>query len=194
VLNLATDTPIGWVDSVLPVLDDVLLDHAHCEKKAASTALGLLFRYADHAPVLRPLSELAREELRHFEHLLGLLQERGIPFGRQVPSTYGKRLHAAIRRGEHHLLDTLLVCGLIEARSCERMKLLSEHLPDPALAAFYGDLLASEARHFTTYLHLAETFTARPVVQARLVELADHEAEVIATGPPEARLHGPFSG
>lgn len=190
-LSLASDTPVAWVGSVVSQLGEVLVDHAHCEKKAASTALALLFRYADHPQLVRPLSELAREELRHFELLLTILDARGIPFVRQVPSRYGKSLHAAIRKGEHHLLDTLLTCALIEARSCERMKLLSEHLPDPELAAFYGDLLASEARHFTTYLHLAETFADRETVQLRLAELAEHEASALVGGEPEPRLHSP---
>ncbi len=192
-LNLANDTPVEWVGTVVPDMNTVLIDHAHCEKKAASTALSLLFRYADHQPMLRPLSELAREELRHFELLLAILEERGVAFCRQVPSSVGKRLHAQIRKGEHHLLDTLLTCACIEARSCERMKLLSENLADSALASFYADLLASEARHFTTYLHLAETFADRDGVQVRLAELAAHEGEVIRSGAHEPRLHGPFS-
>ncbi|MCA9572894.1 MAG: tRNA-(ms[2]io[6]A)-hydroxylase [Myxococcales bacterium] len=192
-LSLRSETPVAWVGSVLPVLDEVLVDHAHCEKKAASTALGLLFRYADHEVVLRPLSELAREELRHFESLLDILEARGIRFERQIPSRYAGRLHEAVRRGPHHLLDTLIVCALIEARSCERMKLLAENLEDDELAGFYADLLASEARHFSTYLHLAEHFEPREVVQARLAELAAHEADVLATGPQEPRLHGPFT-
>lgn len=193
-LSLQSDTPTAWVDSVVPVFGEVLVDHAHCEKKAASTALSLLFRYPDHEELLTPLSELAREELRHFEAVLELLRARGIPFDRQVPSAYAKQLHGAIRKGPHHLLDTLLVCALIEARSCERMKLLSENLEDEELAAFYGELLASEARHFTTYLHLAEVRVPRDVVQARLQELAAHEAAALTQGPPENRLHGPFSG
>lgn len=192
-LSLQSETPPAWVDTLVPVLDEVLVDHAHCEKKAASTALALLFRYPDHEAILRPLSELAREELRHFEAVLDLLQDRGIAFGRQVPSAYAKRLHAAIRKGEHHLVDTLLVCALIEARSCERMKLLSENLQDAELAAFYGELLTSEARHFTTYLHLAERFSTREAVRQRLEQLAAHEAIVVCEGEPENRLHGPFS-
>lgn len=191
-LNLASETPAAWVDTVLPVLDTVLLDHAHCEKKAASTAMALLFRYADEPALMRPLSELAREELRHFEAMLDILEARGVPFERQVPSTYAKRLHGAIRKGPDHLVDTLLVCALIEARSCERMKLLSEGLPEPELAAFYGDLLASEARHFSTYVRLAERYRPRDEVAARLGELAAHEAAVITDGPPEERLHGPY--
>ncbi len=190
-LRLASSTPERWVDQVRPVLDQLLVDHAHCEKKAASSALSLLFRYADRAPLLRPLSELAREELRHFEQVLGILERRRIPFVKQIPSRYAKRLHGAVRKGEHHLLDVLLVCALIEARSCERMKLLADRLDDPELCAFFGGLLASEARHFGTYLHLAEEVAPREQVLARLDALALHEAAILQDGPFEARMHGP---
>lgn len=198
-LRLKSDTPATWVDdTVLPNLATVLIDHAHCEKKAASTAIALLFRYPDRTALLQPLSALAREELEHFELLLALLKARGIPFERQQPSPYAGRLHEQVRREEPaRLLDTLLACALIEARSCERMKLLSQTLPDPELAAFYGDLLASEARHFMTYVQLAMNYFERAVVEARLEELATHEAAVLMGAPQRPRLHaatGPAPG
>jgi len=171
-------------------MDTLLLDHAHCEKKAASTAINLIFRYQDRASLMRPLSELAREELRHFEAVLDLLEERGLPFCPLEPSAYARRLHGQVRRAEpERLLDTLLCCALIEARSCERMKLLSERLPDPQLAAFYGELLASEARHFTMYCDLAGELCGHEAARARLPQLAAHEAEVLRTAVVEPRLH-----
>lgn len=189
-LHLASTTASDWADRVLLDLDAVLLDHAHCEKKAASTALGLIFAHQDRAELMLPLSELAREELEHFELCLARLAERGIAFGRQTPSPYAARLHAACRKERPgKSVDVLLCCALIEARSCERMKILSERLPDPELAGFYRELLASEARHHTTYVDLAAAFEDRAAVMARLRELAEHEAEVIATAPEEARLH-----
>lgn len=194
-LNLAAPTAPDWIERTLPVMDEVLLDHAHCEKKAASTAVNLIFRYQDEPRLMQPLSEVAREELTHFEQVLSLLAERGIPFARQRPSPYARRLHSAVREGEpEQFLDTLLCCALIEARSCERMKLLAEHLPDPELAAFYRALLASEARHYTLYVDLAALRFPKDVVHARLRELAEHEAQVLADAPPEARLHsaGPY--
>lgn len=189
-LNLASDTAPDWVERILPALGEVLLDHCHCEMKAASTAVSLTFRYQDDSGFVRALSAVAREELEHFEQVLELLAERGIPFARQRPSSYARRLHEAVRPGEpERYLDTLLCCALIEARSCERMKRLSEGLPDRQLAEFYRGLLATEARHHTLYLDLAALRFDRATIRARLAELAEHEAHVIATAPPEARLH-----
>lgn len=189
-LSLASETPPTWLPRVLPDLAELLVDHAHCEKKAASTALALLFKYPERAELLRPLSELAREELRHFEAVLDLLAARDIAFRRLVPSAYAKRLRKAVRTTEPEcLIDTLLCCALIEARSCERMKLLSEGLPDAELARFYGELLASEARHFAIYLEMAETLAPRAAIKARLDELASHEALAISGAPPLPRMH-----
>lgn len=189
-LHLASTTADDWADRVLADLPSVLVDHAHCEKKAASSAMGLIFRHQDKLELLRPLSELAREELEHFELCLDLLADRGIPFERMTPSPYAAQLHKACRKEEPgKSVDVLLCCALIEARSCERMKILSQRLPDAELAAFYKDLLASEARHHTTYVDLACLFAPRAEVTARLAELAQHEATVIAQAPAEARLH-----
>jgi len=190
VLRLAEPTPDGWAEGVIASLDTILLDHAHCEKKAASTAMNLIFRYQTDPGLMAPLSELAREELRHFEQVLVLLEERGIPFAPLQPSAYASRLHKAVRRSEpERLLDTLLCCALIEARSCERMQQLAEALPDADLAAFYRSLLASEARHHATYVDLAiERFGRQPTLD-RLAVLARRESEVIAALPSEARLH-----
>ncbi len=189
-LNLASTTADDWADRILTDLDPVLLDHAHCEKKAASTAVNLIFKHQDRAELMRPLSELAREELEHFEICLTKLAARGIAFERLNPSPYAAELHRACRKQEPaKTIDVLLCCALIEARSCERMKILSERLPDPELAAFYGELLSSEARHHTIYVDLACAFEERAVVAARLQELALHEADVIARAPAEPRLH-----
>jgi tRNA-(ms[2]io[6]A)-hydroxylase len=189
-LNLAEPTREGWLPEVAGALEELLLDHAHCEKKAASAAINMLFRYPDKAPLLQPLSELAREELEHFELLLRVLAERGIEFRRVEPSPYGAALHKAVRSQEPaRLLDTLLCCGLIEARSCERMQILAEGLEDPELRELYGSLLASEARHHGLYLELANTFFPRDEVKVRLAELAAHEAAVLATPGPQPRMH-----
>ena len=172
-------------------MDAILLDHAHLEKKAASTALTLMFRNPDRSQLMRPLSELAREELRHFEAVLQVLETRGLTFRRQKPSAYAGRLLEVARSGEQErLMDTLLCCAFIEARSCERMKLLSEHLPDAQLAGFYRGLLASEARHHRLYLDLAETVAPADAVRARRDVIGAHEAEVVRSMPFEPRLHG----
>lgn len=201
-LNLASATDPAWAARALLRLDDILLDHAHCEKRAAATAVGLLFRYPDRQQLLSPLARLAREELAHFDEVLRHLTARGQRFARQTPSPYAAELIKVVRSREpQRLLDTLLCCALIEARSCERMKLLAQALreaaaADPArtseltpLAELYQGLLASEARHHQSYVDLALAYQPRDAVYARLHELAAHEAAVLAQGPPLPRLH-----
>ena len=189
-LNLASETPPSWTERACGALDEVLLDHAHCEKKAAGGALRLLFSYPNQPFLQRPLAELAREELSHFHQLLDLLDERGIAFERQKPSPYAGRLHARVVPKEpRRLTDILLVCALIEARSCERMKCLSEAPIDAGLQHFYKDLLASEARHHQVYVELACQVEPAPVVRDRLAELAALEARILEDGGPDVRLH-----
>jgi tRNA 2-(methylsulfanyl)-N6-isopentenyladenosine37 hydroxylase len=189
-LNLASATPPDWAPRAAAQLDEILLDHAHCEKKAASTAVSLLFRYPERTALLSPLTALAREELLHFELLLSHLRARGIAFARQVPSPYAAELMRAIRPEEPlRGLDTLLCLALIEARSCERMKLLAEAVDDVSLRELYRGLLASEARHHQAYVDLAASFAEPPAVRERLEELARHEAAVLAAAPAMARLH-----
>jgi tRNA 2-(methylsulfanyl)-N6-isopentenyladenosine37 hydroxylase len=190
VLSLAAASERVWLERALANLDEILLDHAHCEKKAASSAVSLLFKYADRPGLPGALSALAREELSHFEQVLAALSARGVPFRHQVPSPYAGQLLAAIRpREPERLVDTLLSLSLIEARSCERMRLLAGALDDPALAALYRGLLASEARHHHAYVELAAGIAPGDEVRSRLAELARHEAAVIAAAPPIARLH-----
>jgi tRNA-(ms[2]io[6]A)-hydroxylase len=194
-LSLSSETDPRWLPAALADLPTILLDHAHCEKKAASSAMGLIFRYQERPALMRPLSELAREELRHFETVLEMIRGRGRDFERQVPSPYAARLMAAVRKPEpHRLLDTLIGCALIEARSCERMRLLAEALEDEELARLYRGLLASEARHHTTYLDLARRCFPEEEVRERLAALSAHEGAVIARGAAEIgqveiRLH-----
>jgi tRNA-(ms[2]io[6]A)-hydroxylase len=192
VLHLASTTDRDWSVRALAHLDEILLDHAHLEKKAAGTAVTLLFRHPEHAVLQAPLAALAREELAHFEGVLRQLERRGVAFARQKPGRYAGRLHAVVRGATHALLDTLLVAAVIEARSCERLGLLAEALPavDAELAAFYGALVASEARHHGEYVQLAERLYAPASVRERLAEIADHEARVLLDGPFEPRLHG----
>lgn len=199
VLHLASRTPAhwsAWACEHPQRLDEILLDHAHCEKKAASTAIGLVFRYQDHPALMLPLSRLAREELEHFELVLSHVERRGSTFHRLRPSPYASRLLTIVRPQEpHRLLDTLMGCAMIEARSCERMQRLAEALeahPDHALHGMYRALLACEARHHTTYLDLARTLTLveDDAFERRLADVAAHEADVITHAPCEPRLHG----
>jgi tRNA-(ms[2]io[6]A)-hydroxylase len=190
VLRLATPTDPAWVARALAHLDEILIDHAHCEKKAASTAVSLLFRYPEHGALLPVLADLAREELAHFQQVLARLAARGIALRHQLPAPYATRLVAAVRAAEpDRLLDTLLCMALIEARSCERLGLLADAVPDDDLAAFYRALVASEARHHAAYVDLAQAVAPPATVRARLAVLADHEAAVLAAAPPWPRLH-----
>jgi len=192
-LRLAAPTDPAWTRHALAHLDELLLDHAHLEKKAAGTAVTLLFRYPERRALQEPLARLAREELAHFEAVLGHLDRRGVCFRPQRPGPYAGRLHAAVRADEPaRLLDTLLVAALIEARSCERLGLLAAALPgvDDALAGLYRGLLAAEARHHGEYLALAQALFPDARVRERLAALAAHEAAALAAGAPAPRLHG----
>jgi tRNA-(ms[2]io[6]A)-hydroxylase len=189
-LHLASTTAPAWTHRALAHLDEVLVDHAHCEKKAASTAVSLLFRYPERPELTLALSRLAREELAHFERVVGVLQARGVPLVHQQPAPYAAALLAAVRPAEpDRLVDTLLCMALIEARSCERMRLLADACPEPAVSNLYRELLASEARHHAAYVDLASLAAPAAVVEPRLRELAAHEASVLAVPGPLPRLH-----
>ena len=177
---LAAPTSDAWLVAACARPDLLLIDHAHCERKAAGVALQLMFRYPSDVALAQALSPLAREELEHFELVLQLLERRAIALRPLPAPAYGATLAKAVRRDEPaRLLDSLLVAGLIEARSHERMALLAAAGPDPELRALYGELLASEARHFGLYWVLAEARYGRELTTARLQELAVVEADAL---------------
>ena len=177
---LAAPTSREWVEQAIARPDLVLIDHAHCERKAAGVALQLMFRYPSDAELGGLLSALAREELEHFEQVLALLQRRGMPLKSLPAPAYGSSLSALVRKGEpQRMLDSFLVAGLIEARSHERMALLAAHSPDAELRELYGELLASEARHFGLYWVLCEQRFGREATTARLEQLAQAEVEAL---------------
>ena len=187
---LAAPSAAAWLEQALAHPDTVLIDHAHCERKAAGAALQLMFRYPSDGDLAAVLSPLAREEMEHFELVQRLLIRRQIPLRPLAAPPYGAGLARLVRRQEpQRLLDSLLVAGLIEARSHERMGLLACHSPDPELAALYGDLLASEARHFGLYWVLAERRFPRPQLMERLEELALAEAALLTPLHPQPRMH-----
>lgn len=191
---LRAATPAAWFDAAAADTATLLIDHANCEKKAASTALGLLHRYVDQPALLFRMSRLAREELRHFEQVLTVMNRHGVEYLPLPPGRYAAALMARVRRSEPwRLVDTLLVGAVVEARSWERFDGLAGRLPDD-LAALYRGLQASEARHFRHYLELARR-CAPGDVDAKLGELLDLDAE-LATAPDVAlRFHsGPPSG
>ncbi len=187
---LAAPSSPRWLAQALAHPAELLIDHAHCERKAAGVALQLMFRYAADAELAAVLSPLAREELEHFERVLALLQSRGIALRPLAAPPYGAALAALVRRHEPlRQLDSFLVAGLIEARSHERLALLAAHAADAELRGLYGDLLVSEARHFGLYWVLCERRWPRQQVMERLAELAAAEADVLASLHPEPRLH-----
>jgi len=189
-LNLRSTSPNRWLKQVDENLAEVLIDHAHCEKKAAGTAMNLLFAYVDNEELCREMTTIVNDELEHFHMVIELLKQRGIEFRRLKPSQYGRRLNDLVRKQEpERAIDRLLVAALIEARSCERFGLLREHLADKELATFYDGLFESEARHHTTYVRLAKMFGNEEAVRARLSELADEEAKIIAEGEDLPRVH-----
>jgi tRNA-(ms[2]io[6]A)-hydroxylase len=185
---LAAPTPPGWVQAAAERWQELLVDHASCEKKAASTALALIFAYPEDRELTLQLSRLAREELRHFERVLDVMARHGVGFTRQRPGRYASALRAATRTTEPgRKLDMMLVGALIEARSCERFRLLAPRLP-PAIGAFYAELERSEARHFEIYLDFARRVSPGEW-QPRLTALAHIEAEVITAPDPLLRFH-----
>jgi tRNA-(ms[2]io[6]A)-hydroxylase len=177
---------------------ELLLDHANCEKKAASTALSLMFAYPEDRPLGLALARLAREELRHFEQVLRVMNELGVPFARQRPGRYAHGLRSVLRTSDPgRKLDLLLMSALIEARSAERFALLAPHLPAP-LAQLYTQLGVSEARHHELYIGFAQAADSHGW-RTRLATLAEREAELATTpdqtlrfhsGPPEAPRPG----
>ena len=181
-------TPQTWIDSAPANQDLLLIDHAHCEKKAASTALSLMYRYVDNTELLNKMSRLAREELRHFEQVLAIMKKRGVTYAHLSPARYAAGLREAVRTEDPgRLVDVLIVGAIIEARSCERFAALAPSL-DEKLAEFYNSLLKSEARHYQDYLRLAEQANGGPVGD-RVAEFLAIEQKLIESPDSEFRFH-----
>jgi tRNA-(ms[2]io[6]A)-hydroxylase len=187
---LKQPTSSAWVEAAIANLDEILLDHSHCERKAAGVALNFMFRYPSHTKLIRELTAIAKEELEHFELVNQWLERRGIPLAPLNAPPYGSKLKTQIRHQEpDRLLDSLLITALIEARSHERLGLLAEHCPEPDLAKFYRSLMASEARHYGIYWVLADNYFDRDLVQTRLDELSAIESEILSSLHLEPRIH-----
>lgn len=181
-------TPQRWIENALANQDLMLIDHAHCEKKAASTALSLMYRYVDNTDLLNRMSRLAREELRHFEQVLAIMKKRGVSYCHLSPARYAAGLRQEVRTEDPgRLVDVLIVGAIIEARSCERFAALAPHL-DATLSDFYTGLLKSEARHYRDYLTLAEQ-AAGNSVEDRVATFLALEQQLIETPDTEFRFH-----
>ena len=185
---LLASTPPAWVDAAVARWQELLVDHANCEKKAASTAVALIFAYPEDTELGLALSRLAREELRHFEQVQGAMTDVGVAFIRQKPGRYAAGLRRELRTAEPgRKLDLLLSGALIEARSCERFRLLAGRLPEP-LGRFYERLAQSEARHFELYVGLARERHPQDW-ESRLRVLAETEAGLATSPDGELRFH-----
>lgn len=185
---LRAPTPPAWTAAAARRLPELLVDHANCEKKAASSAMALIFAYPEDSPLALSLSRLAREELRHFEQVQRAMRELAIPVVRQRPGRYAHELRRAARTSHpERKLDLLLIGALIEARSAERFGLLAGLLPAP-LGTLYAQLARAEARHFELYLDFARE-RAPTEWRGRLEELAAREAQLATAPDPELRFH-----
>ena len=182
-------TPDRWIENALENQSLMLIDHANCEKKAASTALSLINRYTDNFELLNKMSRLAREEMRHFEQVIALMKRRKIPYEHVSASRYAAGLRELARKEDPaKLVDVLIIGAFIEARSCERFALLAPHL-DAELKRFYLSLLKSEARHYQDYLKLAKTVAGDQSIDDRIEAIAQRERELIESPDKQFRFH-----
>jgi|MGYP001162174078 tRNA-(ms[2]io[6]A)-hydroxylase len=190
---IRTPTPQAWLDAAPRHLPELLIDHANCEKKAASTALSMIYRYVDHGDVLHKMSKLAREELRHFEQVLDLMEAQGVAYQQMTSARYAQGLHGQINKQEPMRLIDQLVCGaVVEARSCERFASLIGVVPD-AMGNLYKTLLNSEARHFQDYLSLARAVNdrtgCRVNIEQRIDAFLELDREMITGWDEQFRFH-----
>lgn len=185
---LSCATPDAWVQAALQHPRELLIDHANCEKKAAATAMNLMYRYVEHGALLQKMSQLAREELLHFEQVVRLMQERNIAYTHLGPSRYASALREHVRpQDPARLVDILIIGAFVEARSCERFAALAPQL-DAGLCRFYQSLLRSEARHFEDYLQLARDCAGEDI-SARIAFFAEVERQLIETPDSDFRFH-----
>ena len=182
ILGLRLPTDPRWVDLAGISLEDILTDHAYCEQKAANSCISLIQKHNDRDELVNELSPIVTEEWGHFRQVLAELRKRNLPLGRQRKDEYVNQLLAFQKKGgspDERFLDQLLTMALIEARSCERFKRLSEGLPDPYLRNFYRKFMESEAGHYTLFITLAEKYVKKEMVRARWKEWLTFEAGVI---------------
>lgn len=192
-LGLKLPTDPRWASAAQHHLEDLLTDHAYCEQKAASTAISLLITYPEHTELVREMAALAREEMSHFEMVHQLLVKRGFVLGRERKDEYVAALQQYFPKTKDRnvrLIHRLLVAALIEARSCERFRIISETLQDEELARFYRGLMASEAGHYTLFLRLARDTAGRDQVDPLWEGLLEYEKNIVASFERPQHIHG----
>lgn len=192
-LKLPTD-PVWVKMAVEGNISEILTDHAYCEQKAASTAISLIVYYPFHTELVDKMTDLAREEMGHFQMVHDIIKKRGYQLGKERKDEYVHELmqffHAKGRGVEAVLADRLLMCALIEARSCERFMVISENIKDEELSKFYYDLMKSEARHYTMFIKLAKDLCPNVNIDKRWEEALDYEATIISKRGKQEYIHG----
>lgn len=181
-LKLATDP--RWVNIAEKSIEEILTDHAFCEQKAASSGISLIVNYSDKEDIVENVTPLVAEEWGHFRKVIKELDKRGLKLGRQRKDEYVAKIKNLVQKGgsrEQQLVEQLLICALIEARSCERFRLLSLHISDPDLKDFYHEFMVSEAGHYRMFIDLAKKYMPENHVKQRWDEILDGEAEILAT-------------
>jgi tRNA-(ms[2]io[6]A)-hydroxylase len=182
-------TPQQWIEQALNNQSILLIDHANCEKKAASTALSFLYRHYDKPDLADRMSKIAREELQHFEKVLAILNKQGISYAYLSPSRYARSLNKLVRQDPiNRLIDQLIMGAFIEARSCERFACIAPFLDEP-LSRFYTRLYEAEKRHFTIYLSFAEKFAGEKSIALKVAEFAAYERQLIESKDTQFRFH-----
>ena len=189
-LKLRSKTDPAWAEVVKSDLDAFLLDHASCERKASATAMSLISHYPDKPMLVREMIAFAQEELEHFRQVMALIETRGLVLRDDKRDPYVRALLSEVRKGtDHYFLDRLLMSAVIEARGCERFGVLADAFADDSLATMYRKLAHEEARHYTLFVKLAREYFDRDVVEARLDELLDIEAQIVSELPHRPALH-----
>lgn len=190
-LKLATDP--RWVNIAASNIEEILTDHAWCEQKAASNAIYIIINNAEKPELVEEMTNIAIEEMEHFKMVLNIIKERGLTFGRERKDDYVNDLIKFCKKdGSRNdaLIERLLFAAMIEARSCERFRVLSQNIKDPELAKFYHDLMVSEAGHYTTFLKFAKQYAGKTDVDKRWKEWLEYEATVIAKYGKKETIHG----
>jgi len=183
-LGLKLETDPRWVDIASKSIHEILVDHAFCEQKAASSGISLIILYPDRQQLVEEVTEIVAEEWSHFERVLKELKKRGYGLGDSRKDEYVMRLAKVEKKGgsrDTQVMEKLLLCAMIEARSCERFKLLYEHLEEPSLKKFYYEFMVSEAGHYTSFINLAKVYNPEQKVKERWQEILEAEAEIVRT-------------
>ncbi len=193
-LKLRLPTDPRWVNIAEKNLEEILTDHAYCEQKAASTAISIIVQYPEYPDVVTKMADLAQEEMEHFQRVHEFIQKRGLKLGQERKDEYIHELLKFFTKGgknkTQRLVDKLLFAAMVEARSCERFRVLSENIKDQELAEFYYELMKSEAGHYSMFLLLAKQYGGEEEVEAQWQEFLDYESDVIAQFGKSERIHG----